>query len=140
MFRKSTLLLAAALLGSASVAIAQGPPGGGGGPTRMRASVAILLENKDSIPLTADQVTKIEEIRNAGEAKNAPIMEKARAARESGGGMEAMREIMAEARKNDEVSFQAALALLTAEQKPKAEAIVTKAREAMRGRRPPPSN
>ncbi|MGQ0639558.1 MAG: Spy/CpxP family protein refolding chaperone [Gemmatimonadaceae bacterium] len=140
MFRKSTFVLAAAaILGSASAAIAQGPPAGGGsGRGMMRASVAILLENKDSIPLTAEQVSKIEEIRTAAEAKNAPIIEKARAARESGSGMDAMREIMAEARKNDEEAYQAALALLTAEQKPKAEAIVTKAREAVRGRRPPP--
>jgi hypothetical protein len=104
----------------------------------MRASVAILLENKDSIPLSAEQATKIEEIRKAAEAKNAPIMEKMRAAREAGGGMDAMRKIMGEARKNDEEAYQSALALLTAEQKPKAEAIVTKAREAMRANRRPP--
>jgi hypothetical protein len=104
----------------------------------MRPSVAILLESKDSIPLTAEQVTKIEEIRKAAADKNAPMMEKMRAARESGAGMEGMREIMTEMRKNDEDAYQAALALLTAEQKPKAEEIVTKAREAMRaGRRPP---
>jgi hypothetical protein len=138
MLRKSTLVLAAALLSSASVAIAQ-PPGGGQGRGMMRASIAILLENKDSIPLTAQQVSKIEEIRKATEAKNAPAMEKMRAARDAGGGMEAMREIMTEVRKNDEDAYQAALALLTAEQKPKAEAIVAKAREAMRGRRPPTS-
>ncbi|MEW5917461.1 MAG: Spy/CpxP family protein refolding chaperone [Gemmatimonadota bacterium] len=138
MRRTSLVLAATALMASASVAIAQGPPGGGPGRGMMRASVAILLENKDSIPLTAEQVTKIEEISKAAQAKNAPIMEKMRAARESGAGMEGMREIMSEARKNDEDAYQAALALLTAEQKPKAEAIVTKAREAMRaGRRPP---
>ncbi len=136
MLRRNSFILAA-LVGSASVALAQGPAGGGGG-ARIRLAVAILLEAKDSIPLTAEQVTKFEEIRKAAEAKNAPIMEKVRAARESGGGMEAMREIMGEARKNDEEAYQAALALLTAEQKPKAEAIVTKAREAMRGRRPSP--
>ena len=137
MLRKFSYVLAA-LIGSASVAIAQGQPGGGGGPARMRPAVAILLEAKDSIPLTAEQVTKFEEIRKAAEAKNAPIMEKMRATRDAGGSMEQMREIMGEARKNDEESYQAALALLTPEQKPKAEAIVTKAREAMRaGRRPP---
>jgi Spy/CpxP family protein refolding chaperone len=139
MHRKTSLALATiALMASASVSIAQGPPGGGPGRGMMRASVAILLENKDSIPLTAEQVTKIEEISKAAQAKNAPIMEKMRAARESGAGMEGMRPIMSEARKNDEDAYQAALALLSAEQKPKAEAIVTKAREAMRaGRRPP---
>ena len=136
MLRKYSFVLAA-LVGSAGVAIAQGSPGGGGGP-RVRPAVAILLEAKDSIPLTAEQVTKFEEIRKAAEAKNAPIMEKMRATRDAGGSMEQMREIMGEARKNDEESYQAALALLTPEQKPKAEAIVTKAREAMRaGRRPP---
>jgi hypothetical protein len=135
MFRKATFVLAAvAFMGSTSVAIAQGPPGGG---RTMRPAVGILLDAKDSIPLTAEQVTKIEELRKGLEAKNGPIMEKARAAREAGGGMEGMREFMGEMRKNDEEAFQAALALLTAEQKPKAEAIVTKAREAMRGRRPP---
>lgn len=143
MIRKTSLALAAvAIFGSASVAVAQGgpPPGGGPGRGMMRAAVAILLENKDSIPLTAEQVTKIEEIRKAAADKNAPIMEKMRAARESGAGMEGMRDIMSEVRKNDEDAYQAAIALLTAEQKPKAEAIVTKAREAMRaGRRPPPN-
>jgi hypothetical protein len=140
MIRKSSLVLvAAALLGGSSIAVAQGPPPGGGpGRGMMRAAVAVLLENKDSIPLAPEQVTKMEEIRKATEAKNAPIMEKMRAARESGGGMEAMREIMGEARKNDEEAYQSALALLTPEQKPKAEAIVTKARESMRRR--PPSN
>jgi len=139
MLGKTRLVLAAAgLLASASVTVAQAQPPAGGGQGRgmMRASVAILLEAKDSIPLTAEQVTKIEEIRKAAEAKNAPIMEKMRAARESGGGMDSMREIMSEARKNDEEAYQSALALLTAEQKPKAEAIVAKAREAMRNRRP----
>ncbi|MGH7712465.1 MAG: Spy/CpxP family protein refolding chaperone [Gemmatimonadaceae bacterium] len=101
--------------------------------------MAVLLENKDSIPLTPEQVTKLEEIRKAAETKNAPIMEKMRAARESGAGMDGVREIMAEARKNDEEAYQAALALLTPEQKPKAEVIVTKAREAMRGGRRPPA-
>ncbi len=98
----------------------------------MRSAVAILLENKDTLALTAEQVSKIEEIRKAAAAKNDPIMEKMRAARESGAGMEATREIMAEARKNDEEAFNAALALLTDAQKPKAQEIVTKAREAMR--------
>ena len=143
MLRTTRIILAVALLGSASTAIAQGPPPGGpppgGGRGMMRASVAILLENKDSVPLTAEQVTKIEEIRKAAAEKNAPIMEKMRAARESGAGMEGMREIMAEARKNDEEAYQAALSLLTAEQKPKAEAIVTKVREQMRANRRPPS-
>ncbi|HJU72426.1 MAG TPA: Spy/CpxP family protein refolding chaperone [Gemmatimonadaceae bacterium] len=141
MVRKSTLTLAAvALLTSASVSAQGGPPSGGQpGRGMMRASVAILLENKDSIPLTAEQVTKIEEIRKGAETKNAPIVEKARAAREAGSGMDAMREIMAEARKNDEEAYQAALALLTAEQKPKAEAIVTKVREQMRASRRPPT-
>jgi Spy/CpxP family protein refolding chaperone len=134
MLRRYSYILAA-LVGSASVAIAQGPPGGGGG-RGMRPAVAILLEAKDSIPLTAEQVTKFEEIRKAAEAKNAPLMDKMRATREAGGSMEEMRPIMGEVRKNDEESYQAALALLTPEQKPKAEAVVTKAREAMR-RRPP---
>jgi Spy/CpxP family protein refolding chaperone len=136
MSRKHSLILvaAAALMGSASTAIAQGPPAGG--PGRMRSAVAIVLENKDTLALTAEQVSKIEEIRKAAEVKNQPIIEKMRAARESGAGMEGAREIMAEARKNDEEAFNAALALLTDAQKTKAQEIVTKAREAMRGRRP----
>ena len=133
---RNTLMLvaAAALLGSASTAIAQGPPAGG--PGRMRSAVAIVLENKDTLALTAEQVTKLEEIRKAAAAKNEPIMEKMRAARESGAGMEGAREIMAEARKNDQEAFDAALALLTDVQKTKAQEIVTKVREEMRGRRP----
>ena len=136
---RNTLILvaAAALMGSASTAIAQGPPSGG--PGRMRSAVAIVLENKDSLALTTEQVTKLEEIRKAAAAKNEPIMEKMRAARESGAGMEGAREIMAEARKNDQEAFDAALALLTDAQKTKAQEIVTKARESMRGRRPPGS-
>ena len=131
---RNTLILvaAAALMGSASTAIAQGPPSGG--PGRMRSAVAIVLENKDSLALTAEQVSKLEEIRKAAAAKNEPIMEKMRAARESGAGMEGAREIMAEARKNDQEAFDAALALLTDAQKTKAQEIVTKAREEMRRR------
>ena len=128
MLRKHTLILvaAAALMGSASAAMAQD------GARRMRSAVAIVLENKDTLALTAEQVSKIDEIRKAAEVKNQPIMEKMRAARESGAGMESAREIMAEARKNDEDAFTAALALLTDAQKTKAQEIVTKAREAMR--------
>ena len=128
MLRKSSLILvaAAALMGSATAAVAQG------GPVRMRSAVALVLENKDSLQLSAEQVAKIDSIGKALEAKNAPIREKARAAREAGGGMDAMRETFAEMRKNDEEAFAAALTLLTDAQKPKAQEIVTKAREAMR--------
>jgi len=131
MLRKSSLILAtAALVGSTTIAAAQGGPGGG--PGRMRSAVAIVLENKDSLQLSAEQVAKIDSINKAAMARNAPIMEKMRAAREAGTGMEGMRETMSEMRKNDDEAFAAALTVLTDAQKPKAQEIVTKAREAMR--------
>lgn len=133
MLRKTSLILvAAAIAGSAAIASAQG-----GGRGMMRSSVSILIESKDSLQLSAEQVTKLDSLGKALDAKNAPIREKARAAREAGGGMDAMREFMTEMRKNDEETFAAALALLTDAQKPKAQELVTKAREAMR--RPPQS-
>lgn len=135
MLRTTSLIIAAAaaLAGSATIASAQG-----GGPMRMRSSVAIIVDNKDSLHLTAEQVTKLDSLAKALDAKNAPIREKARAAREAGGGMDAMREMMNDMRKNDEEALTAALALLTDVQRPKAQELVTKAREAMR--RPPPQH
>lgn len=130
MLRKSclALALAAALVGGSQLAEAQGP-------RAMRSAVSTLLENKDSLQLSADQVARLDSLSKATQARNAPLMEKMRAARESGAGMEGAREFMGEMRKNDEESFQAALALLNETQRPKAEAIVAKAREGMR--RPP---
>lgn len=124
-----TIVAAAALAGSATIASAQG------GPMRMRSGVGIILEAKDSLQLTTDQVTKLDSLAKALEAKNAPLREKARAARESGGGMEASREFFTAMRQNDEETYTAALALLTDAQKPKAQQLVLKARESMR--RPP---
>jgi len=49
--------------------------------------------------------------------------------------MEASREFFTAMRQNDEEAFAAALAVLTDAQKPKAQELVTKARESMR--RPP---
>jgi hypothetical protein len=130
MLRKSclALALAAALVGGSQLAEAQGP-------RAMRSAVGTMLENKDSLQLSTDQVAKLDSLNKGTQARNAPLMEKMRAARESGAGMEGMREIMGEMRKNDDESFQAALALLNETQRPKAEAIVAKAREGMR--RPP---
>lgn len=132
MLRKSSLILvaAAALMSGATVAAAQG--GSGGGPGRMRSAVAIVLENKDSLQLSAEQVAKIDSINKAAMARNAPLIEKMRAAREAGTGMEGTREVFAEMRKNDDEAFAAVLTLLTDAQKPKAQEIVTKVREAMR--------
>jgi hypothetical protein len=130
MLRKSCLalaLMAAVAVGSQS-AEAQGP-------RAMRSAVGTLLENKDSLQLSADQVARLDSLNKLTMTRNQPVMEKMRAARESGAGMEGMREFMGEMRKNDEESFQAALALLSDTQRPKAEAIVAKAREGMR--RPP---
>ena len=129
--RTSLILVAAALAGSATFASAQG----GGPPRGMRSSVAIIIAAKDSLQLSADQVTKIDSLAKALDAKNAPLREKARAARESGGGMEASREFFTAMRQNDEEAFTAALAVLSDTQKPKAQELVTKARESMR--RPP---
>jgi len=129
--RTSLILVAAALVGGATIASAQG----GGPPRGMRSSVGIILEAKDSLQLSADQVTKLDSIAKALDAKNAPLREKARAAREAGGGMEASREFFTAMRQNDEEAFAAALAVLTDAQKPKAQELVTKARESMR--RPP---
>jgi hypothetical protein len=127
--RTSLILVAAALAGGATIASAQG------GPMRMRSGVGIILEAKDSLQLSADQVTKLDSLAKALDAKNAPLREKARAAREGVGGMEASREFFTAMRQNDEETFTAALAVLTEAQKPKAQELVTKAREAMR--RPP---
>jgi len=132
MLRKSSLILvaAAAFTSSATIAAAQGGPGGG--PGRMRSAVAIVLENKDSLQLSTEQVAKIDSINKAAIARNAPLREKMRAAREAGTGMEGMRETMSEVRKNDDEAFAAALTVMTDAQKPKAQEIVTKVREAKR--------
>lgn len=130
--RTSLFIVAAAVVGSATIASAQG-----GGPGRgMRSSVSIIMDAKDSLQLSADQIAKLDSLAKALDAKNAPLREKARAARESGGGMEASREFFTAMRQNDEETFKAALVLLTDAQKPKAQELVLKAREAMR--RPPP--
>lgn len=132
MLRRISLIIvaAAAFAGSATIASAQT------GPMRMRSAVGIIMDAKDSLQLSADQVTKLDSLAKALDAKNAPLREKARAARESGGGMEASREFFTAMRQNDDEAFTAALGLLTDAQKPKAQELVTKAREAMR--RPPP--
>ncbi len=131
MLRKTSLfVVAAALLGSATIASAQG-----GGPRTMRSSISIIMDAKDSLQLSQDQLTKLDSLAKALDAKNAPLREKARAARESGGGMEASREFFTAMRENDEQAFTAALALLSDAQKPKAQDLVLKAREGMR--RPP---
>jgi hypothetical protein len=124
-----TIVAAAALAGSATTASAQG------GPMRMRSAVGIILDAKDSLQLSTDQVAKLDSLAKALDAKNAPLREKARAARESGGGMEASREFFTAMRQNDEEAYTAAVAVLTDAQKPKAQELVTKARESMR--RPP---
>jgi hypothetical protein len=123
-----TIVAAAALAGSATIASAQGP-------MRMRSAVGIILDAKDSLQLSTDQVAKLDSLAKALDAKNAPLREKARAARESGGGMEASREFFTAMRQNDEEAYTAALGLLTDAQKPKAQELVLKARESMR--RPP---
>ena len=129
--RTSLFIVAAALVGSATIGSAQG----GGPPRGMRSSVSIIVEAKDSLQLSADQVAKLDSLGKALDAKNASLREKARAARESGGGREAGREFFTAMRQNDEEAYTAALALLTDAQKPKAQELVTKARESMR--RPP---
>jgi hypothetical protein len=130
-----------------SDALAQGRGGMGGG---MMSSIRIAIEAKDSLTLTADQVTKLEALDKELSATNQPLREKSQKVRDSvlAGRdmaslsredrqpiMQATRPMMEEIMKNDAAAWTKAEAVLNDAQKAKAKLIIEERRN--RGRRPP---
>jgi Spy/CpxP family protein refolding chaperone len=105
---------------------AQGPRGQGQG--RMMSPVAVLLEHKAELGLSAEQVTKIEKISSALQEKNAPIMEKMRQARESNADRSQMQPLMEQVRTNNEAARKEVMALLSPEQQKKAQELAAQRR------------
>ncbi len=76
------MMLAVALLAPAALA-AQGPPGGGPGRgMMMRSPIAIAVAHKADLTLTDDQVTKLNALETALQAKNAPLVKQMQDARQ----------------------------------------------------------
>lgn len=111
-----------------------GGPGMGMGMGAMNVA-RLLIENRAEIALTDDQVAKLEVIADTLQAKNAPFLEELRATR-GGGGMRnmseaertKMRATMQALRANAEAAQKEIDAILTAEQKPKADAVIERNR------------
>lgn len=136
----------------------QGQQRGPGGGEMMRhrppSSLELLLENRETLGLTPEQVGKVTELQAALEEKNAPVIEKLEALRPPrppppGSGasagtppdaskMEAIHKqvepLMQEVRANDDAAYAQAEAVLSDAQKTKARELVTQAREQERAR------
>ena len=130
-------------------AFAQGRGGMGGG---MMSSVRIAMQAKDSLGLTADQITKLEAIEKELATTNQPLREKSQKVRDSvlAGRdmaslsredrqpiMQATRPMMEEMMKNDAAAWTRAEAVLSDEQKVKARQLIEERRNRGRGARPP---
>jgi hypothetical protein len=135
------LAVAAVLLVLPGALLAQ--PGQGRGPMMgmMQQNVArIILEKKDDIGLSAEQVGKLEQVAKSLEEKGEPIREELRRAMQGGG----MREMPAEQRERlmarmqalrqqeDEALEKQILPLLDATQQAKAKEAIAAARPPMR--------
>ncbi|MFP2930834.1 Spy/CpxP family protein refolding chaperone [Pyxidicoccus sp. 3LG] len=158
------LVLAFPVLACAQDAQAQRGSGGGEpGPRRPPSSLELLLENREALALTPEQVGQVSALRSALEEKNAPLLQKLEALRPprppgpppggadriSGGppggappDAEAMRErrqqvepLFQELRANDEAAYAEAEKLLSDAQKTRARARISQAREEEHRRR-----
>ncbi|QSQ21184.1 hypothetical protein JY651_39275 [Pyxidicoccus parkwayensis] len=143
---------------------AQAQRGSGGGEMMRRrppSSLQVLLENRETLALTPEQVGKVTELQAALETKNAPLIEKLEALRpprppppgdgsRAGNGppggappdaaeMEARRQqvepLFQEVRANDDAAYAQAEAVLSDAQKTKARALISQVREQERSRR-----
>ena len=147
---KRTMMAAFVLLFAPTALLAQGGGRMGGGPGMgmggMNAA-RTLVENRAEIALTDEQVAKLRLIGDSLEAKNAPFMEEMQKMREmrGSGGMEGMSEAdrtkmratMQAVRANGDAAQKEIDTILTAEQKPKATALLERMRPRRGGGRGP---
>lgn len=151
-------LLAVALLLSPTLALAQGQGNAkrGDGPRRIN-SVALLIDARDDLKLTSDQLVKFDSLQKVLAERNRPLMVRMQATRDSlfsgngtsrrsprdlsaqdrekmKAGMAAMRPIMDEMRKNDVEIRTAAESLLDGNQKLVARDLLAKHQERSRER------
>jgi hypothetical protein len=134
------MMAAFVLLFAPTALLAQGGGRMGGPGMGMGAMNAArtLVENRAEISLTDEQVAKLQVIADSLEAKNAPFTEEMRKMREmrGSGGMQGMSEAdrtkmratMQAVRANGEAAQKEIDAILTAEQKPKATALLERLR------------
>ena len=126
-------VFALALLAVPALVQAQRGPGGPG--MMAQANVAkLLLENRETISLTDEQVVKLEAVAKTLDEKNGPVLEEMRKAREAGGDRQAMMASMQKIRGNSDEAFEKEIKpVLTAEQVTKAEKVIADARPQRRG-------
>lgn len=133
-----TIVVSLALAALPAVAAAQG--GLGGGPGRgARNPVASLLERRDTLRLTAEQVTRLEVWRQRWDTETAPMRAQMDSMRAQGGGgapdpamRERMAPVMQQMRTISAALRDSAYAVLTTEQQTLARAL----EPPMGGRRP----
>lgn len=118
------------------------------GPRRPPTSLELLLENREALALTPEQVGQVSELSQSLEEQNAPLHQQLQALRPSGPPpdrsapgatppeAEALRAVMAQARAvfqeleaNDSAAYAKAEAVLTREQQARASQLITQARE-----------
>ncbi len=82
-----TIIVSLALAALPAVAFAQSGPGGpGGGQRGARNPVATLLERRDTLRLTAEQITRLEAWRQRWDTETAPMRAQMDSMRAQGGG------------------------------------------------------
>lgn len=127
----------------------QTAPGSRGGMQQRQARTpsSVILQHKDELKLSAEQVAQIEEIGAELQEKNRPLQEKMREARGSGSGgqmsqeeraklLQKMAPITEEIRKNTEAAREKMLQVLNAEQQKKVKEIWEANQQQQRNRRP----
>jgi hypothetical protein len=139
---RRTLVAALVLLLVPSALLAQGRQGRGGpgGGMAMMNAAKILIENRAELALTDEQAAKLQVIADSLEKKNAPYVAEMAKMRAAGGmqnmsdaDREKMRSNMQAARTNGEAAQAEIDAVLTADQKTKAEEIISRNRRGRRG-------
>ncbi len=107
----------------------------GQGPMAM-SPVAFLLDQADSLNLTADQTTKAMALKDSLDAANAPHvkeLEDLRASGGGGGGFQQMRPVMEKIRTNNDAYLDKVMALLQPEQQTVAKRILDRMPQRRRG-------
>jgi len=125
MRKARTIIVSLALAAMPAALSAQGGPGSPGGPGRgARNPVATLLERRDTLRLTAEQVTRLEVWRQRWDSETAPMRAQVDSMRAQGGGggapdpamRERMAPLMQQMRTVGAALRDSAYAVLTAEQ------------------------
>ncbi|NMO21335.1 hypothetical protein HPC49_35765 [Pyxidicoccus fallax] len=133
----------------------QGSGGDEPGPRRPPSSLELLLEYRETLALTPEQVGRVAELQSALEEQNAPLHEQLRTQRpprpppgdasRAGGApprgeppdaarMQQAEPLFQELRANDEAAYAQAEQVLTDTQKTRARELITQAREEQRQR------